>query len=143
MQITYTDFRKIKLADLQEKLKEGPLEITKRNYGKPRCKLTLCTYSGEKINPFTLRDTNELSLEELAGRTLCYSERRELTPFALFSLPDFGRVLTEAEILEIQTYQPTAEEWQENTGWREKLAVKFGISKNKVTALRTKHRKQV
>lgn len=143
MQITYTDFRKIKLADLQEKLKEGPLEITKRAYGKPPCKLTLCVYLGEKINPFTLRDTNELSLEELAGRTLCYSDRGELIPFALFSLPSFGRTLTEAEILEIQTYKPTAEEWQEDTGWREKLAVKFGISKNKVTALRTAYRKQV
>lgn len=140
MQITYTAFRKIKLADLQEKLKEGPLEITKRAYSKPSCKLTLSSYSGEKVNPFALRDTNELSLEELAGRTLCYYGTDDYVPFALFSPPILGRILTPKEVQEIQTYKPTADEWQGNAGWRTRLAEKYGISVRKVTNIRTGYR---
>ena len=84
MQITYTDFRKIKLADLQEKLKEGPLEITNKSYYTPAYRVILKpnTVKVTKKDRVNLKRTEKLHLFELCGKSLCAKDDK--VPFAKF-----------------------------------------------------------
>lgn len=85
MQITYTDFRKIKLADLQEKLKEGALEITNKSYNAPAYSVMLKP-SDKKVTKkdrVNLKKTEKLHLYELCGKSLCAGYSK--VPFAKFS----------------------------------------------------------
>lgn len=84
MQITYTDFRKIKLADLQEKLKEGPLEITNKSYNAPAYRVILKpnTVKVTRKDRVNLKKTEKLHLFELCGKSLCAGYDK--IPFAKF-----------------------------------------------------------
>lgn len=90
MQITYTDFRKIKLADLQEKLKEGPLEIVNKAYTIARKDkipayrviLKPDTVKVTRKDRVNLKRTEKLHLFELCGKSLCAGY--EKIPFAKF-----------------------------------------------------------